>query len=225
MHTKLHGLYAITDEILTPDTSVVEQVTIAIEAGVNIIQYRNKTKTDTQVKEVCKALLKLCQDKGTLFIIDDRPHLAQEIGVDGLHIGKDDMSLQDARTIFTKGIIGVSCYGSVKKAMEAQELGADYVAFGSFFPSPTKPHSGIVSKSVIQKAKQVLDIPVCVIGGINIQNISEICNEKPDMVSVVSAIFEGDIRENVQNLLQKMYSFDFIKIITRKFSAFSQRKS
>ncbi|MDD2789686.1 MAG: thiamine phosphate synthase [Sulfurimonas sp.] len=205
MIAKLQGLYAITDEILTPDATVVVQVKIAINAGVNIVQYRNKTKSDDAVKEVCKALLVLCRENEIPFIIDDRPHLAQELGADGLHIGKDDMSLKEARAIFTKGIIGVSCYGSVKNAVDAQMNGADYVAFGSFFASPTKPHSGIVSKSVIQKAKAALDIPVCVIGGINLENIAEICEEKPDMVSLVSALFEGDIKKNVENLLKEMY--------------------
>lgn len=205
MIAKLQGLYAITDEILTPDATVVEQVKIAINAGVNIVQYRNKTKSDREVREICRALLDLCREYNVYFILDDRPHLAQELGADGLHIGKDDMSLKEARAIFTKGIIGVSCYGSVKNAVDAQMNGADYVAFGSFFASPTKPHSGIVSKSVIQKAKQALDIPVCVIGGINLENIAEICEEKPDMVSLVSAVFQGDIKENVENLLKEMY--------------------
>ena len=204
MRSKLHGLYAITDETLTPDATVVEQVNIAIDAGVSIIQYRNKTKSDAEVKEVCRELLTLCNAKNTLFIIDDRPQLAQEIGAHGLHIGKDDMSLEEAKKIFPDGIIGVSCYGSVSKAKEAQEMGADYVAFGSFFHSPTKPHSGIVSLSVLQKAKNTLAIPVCAIGGINLKNIAQIAHERADMISLVSAVFEGDIKENVTHLLAKM---------------------
>ena len=201
---KLQGLYAITDEILTPDERVVPDVIQALEAGVKIIQYRNKTKSDAEVKEICIALQERCRKYGALFIIDDRPHLAHAIKADGLHIGKDDMPLKDARIIFPDGIIGVSCYGSVKKALEAQEEGADYVAFGSFFSSPTKPHSGIVSMSVIGKAKEALSIPVCVIGGINQENISQIVKEKPDMISVVSGVFDGDIKRNIANLLEKM---------------------
>jgi len=163
--SRLQGLYAITDEVLTPDAKVLACVQEALEAGVQIIQYRNKTKSDAEVRETCVALQALCREFDALFIIDDRPNLAHAIGADGLHIGKDDMPLREARAIFPHGIIGVSCYGSVKKALEAQEEGADYVAFGSFFPSPTKPHSGIVSKSVVGKAKEALHIPVCVIGG------------------------------------------------------------
>ena len=198
------ALYAITDETLTPDSSVLQQVEESIKAGINILQYRNKTKTDEEVKDICKALQKLCTKHGVTFIVDDRPHLAQDIGADGLHIGKDDMPLAKAREIFKKGIIGVSCYGSVKKALEAQNEGATYVAFGSFYPSPTKPHSGIISHSIIKKAKEALDIPVCVIGGISHENIKEIAKENPDMISVVSAVYDGCITTNVKRLLNEM---------------------
>lgn len=198
------ALYAITDEQLTPDESVLEQVKESLKSGIDILQYRNKTKSDDEVKDICIQLQELCKAYKVPFIIDDRPFLAQEIKADGIHIGKDDMSLAQARQIFTDGIIGVSCYGSVRKAKEAEDEGASYVAFGSFFPSPTKPHSGIVSRSVIQKAKKALNIPVCVIGGISQTNIGEIVEEKPDMISVVSAVYDGSITSNVENLLKEL---------------------
>ena len=200
----LKGLYAITDEKLTPDDTVVEQVQTALQAGVKIIQYRNKTNSDDEVENICIELQTLCKAQDAIFIIDDRPHLAQKIKANGLHIGKDDMSIQEARVIFPDGIIGVSCYGSVRKALEAQDEGASYVAFGSFFHSPTKPHSGIVSVSVLAKAKAALSIPICAIGGINVTNIHEISAHAPDMISVVSAVWEGDIKRNILQLTQGM---------------------
>ncbi len=198
----LKGLYAITDEKLTPDNTVIEQVHTALTTGVKIIQYRNKTDADDSVEEICIQLQQLCTTHGATFVIDDRPYLAQKIDADGLHIGKDDITLCEARAIFPKGIIGVSCYGSIKKALEAQEEGADYVAFGSFFPSPTKPHSGVVSMNVLRKAKEALSIPICAIGGINITNIHEISAQNPDMISLVSAIWEGNIKRNITQLNQ-----------------------
>lgn len=198
---QLRGLYAITDEILTPDERVLECVREALEAGVGIIQYRNKTKSDAEVKGICIALQNLCREFNAIFIIDDRPYLACDIGADGIHIGKDDISVKEAREIFPDGIIGVSCYGSVANALKAQEDGADYVAFGSFFASPTKPHSGIVPISVIAEAKKALSIPVCAIGGINAGNIELLAKEKPDMISLISAIFDGDIQKNIALLL------------------------
>jgi len=200
----LRGLYAITDEMLTPKESILRQVEEALEAGIELLQFRDKTSKDEEIETLTLHLLHLCRLHNVPFIIDDRPHLAQKIGADGLHIGKDDMSLREAKAIFTKGFIGVSCYGSIKKALEAQEEGADYVAFGSFFPSPTKPHSGIVGMSVLEKAKEALTLPICAIGGINITNIHEIGAYHPEMISVVSAVWEGNIKRNIMQLKQGM---------------------
>jgi thiamine-phosphate pyrophosphorylase len=198
------ALYAITDDVLTPDETVLEQAKESLQAGADILQYRNKIKTDAEVKDICIALQNLCREYGVTFIIDDRPHLAQEIGADGLHIGKNDMPIAEARKIFPEGIIGVSCYASVRNAIEAEAEGATYVAFGSFFPSPTKPKSGIAPLSVIQRAKEAVKIPICVIGGINATNVHEIVKEKPDMISVVSGVYEGCITSNVKNLLKEL---------------------
>lgn len=204
MSQSLNGLYVITDEHLTPDETVHSYVEDALKAGASIVQYRNKTKSDEEVEEVCRTLQGLCRRYDVPFIIDDRPHLAAKIGADGLHIGKNDMPIEEARKIFPKGIIGVSCYGSIKKAKEAQKEGADYVAFGSFFASPTKPHSGIISMNVLHKAKEAIDIPICAIGGISQTNIGEIAATRADMISVVSAAFKGNTQENVSNLIKGM---------------------
>lgn len=198
------GLYAITDEKLTPHESIIDQCESALKAGVNLLQYRNKTLTDDEVEPICRDLAELCRSYSVPFILDDRAHLAQKIGADGLHIGKDDISITHAKTIFTKGFVGVSCYGSIQKALEAQTQGADYVAFGSFFPSPTKPRSGIVSTSVLERARQSLIIPICAIGGIDVINIHQIARLSPDMISVVSAVFDGNISRNVSQLKQGM---------------------
>lgn len=200
----LKGLYVITDENLTPDDTVHSYVEDALRAGASIVQYRNKTKSDEEVEEVCRTLQALCSQYDVPFIIDDRPYLAAKIQADGIHIGKDDMSLDEARKIFPKGIIGVSCYGSIRKAREAQEEGADYVAFGSFFSSPTKPHSGIISMNVLQKAKEAVNIPICAIGGISQTNIGEVAAKNIDMISVVSAAFKGNTQHNVSNLIKGM---------------------
>ncbi|MFA6143871.1 MAG: thiamine phosphate synthase [Sulfurimonas sp.] len=200
----LKGLYAITDEVLTPKKTILAQVEEALEGGIALLQFRDKTSHDDEIETLCIHLQHLCRLYNIPFVIDDRPYLAQKIGADGLHIGKDDMSLNEARAIFTHGFIGVSCYGSIKKALESQNEGANYVAFGSFFPSPTKPNSGIVSMSVLEKAKEALKIPICSIGGINVTNIHEIAAYKPDMISVVSAVWDGDIRRNIKQLKQGM---------------------
>jgi thiamine-phosphate pyrophosphorylase len=196
----LKGLYAITDEILTPDHLLLGQAETALQAGVKILQYRHKSGSDREVEGICVGLQGLCRRYQALFVINDRPHLAQAIGADGLHVGMEDMELTPARRIFAKGIIGVSCYGDLARARLAQEAGADYVAFGSFFPSPTKPSSKVVPLTVLSEAKAALTIPVCAIGGITAANIHEISAHGPDMISVVSAVFAGDIAANVARL-------------------------
>lgn len=200
---KLKGLYAITDEILTPKSTILSQVQRALIAGVNIVQFRDKHSKDLDVEGICKELQALCREQGAIFIIDDRAELVAKIGADGLHIGKDDIGLKEAREIVGSGtIIGVSCYGSVKRAKEAEEGGAEYVAFGSFFPSPTKPSSSVIDLEIISKAREAISIPICAIGGINASNIDRLMKYRPDMVSVVSAIFGGeDIEQRVKRLL------------------------
>lgn len=205
MDKKLSGIYAITDEILTPKNTIISQVEKALEAGVSIVQFRDKTSKDSEVESICQELQALCIEHGATFIIDDRAHLVAKIDADGLHIGKDDISLSEAKKIVgDKKIIGVSCYGSVKRAKEAESEGASYVAFGSFFRSPTKPKSTVIDLDIISKAKEQINIPICTIGGINASNIDKLMEHKPDMVSVVSAIFGGeDIKERVEALKQK----------------------
>lgn len=202
MSSSLSGIYAITDELLTPHETVVSQVKRGLQSGVNIVQFRDKNSSDVQVEKLCSKLQKLCSEYGATFIIDDRAQLVAKIKADGLHIGKDDITLSEARKIVGKNcIIGVSCYGSLHKAKKAQEDGANYVAFGSLFVSPTKPHANVVDFNVITQAKEQLNIPVCVIGGIDASNIAEVVPYKPDMYSMVSGVFAQDaIEQNLENI-------------------------
>ena len=197
---KLAGLYAITDEVLTPNSTIENQVEEALKNGVNIIQFRHKNISDIDALPICEKLKEKCDAYGALFVLDDRIDLARTLGA-ALHIGKDDISLIEARKIFD-GIIGVSCYGDINRALEAEANGADYVAFGSFFASPTKPNSTVVPLDILKVAKQKLSIPVCVIGGINYQNISQFDEFAPDTISIISGIFNGEISKNC-DLLKK----------------------
>jgi thiamine-phosphate pyrophosphorylase len=204
MPHRLRGLYAITDASLTPQSTVVDQVKAALEAGVRIVQFRDKHSSDEAIEQVCIRLRELCHAYDALFIIDDRAALAKRIQADGLHIGKDDVPFDEARATFSEGIIGVSCYGSVRKGEEAEKAGADYVAFGSFFPSPTKPASGIVPITVLEKARSRVNIPICAIGGINAENVHLVAAQEPDMISMVDALFNGDIKSNVSKIRERI---------------------
>ncbi|MCH8534376.1 MAG: thiamine phosphate synthase [Flavobacteriaceae bacterium] len=202
----LKGIYAITDEILTPNTSIVSQVEAALKGGARIIQLRNKSAQDKDLIKTATQLQALCVKHKATFFINDRVELAQKIGADGVHIGYSDLGVKETRELISPTVlIGVSCYGDIERAKQAIKDGADYVAFGAFYPSKTKPKAAVVDFKVIAQAKKELGVPVCVIGGINEDNIKEIAAYQPDMFSLVSDIFEAkNIQEKVQKLTQKI---------------------
>ena len=190
--SKLKGLYVITDDNLTPDKSIYDQVEQSLKGGASIVQLRDKHSSDELVMQKAIKLQELCHSYGALFVLNDKIELAIELGCDGLHIGKSDHErFSEIRESF-KGVIGVSCYGDVEMAKEFEKKGADYVAFGSFFTSPTKPNSNIVPLETLRKAKEALNIPVCAIGGINTTNIDSVMEQNPDMVSLISDIWSSE---------------------------------
>ena len=190
--SKLKGLYVITDDNLTPDESIYDQVEQSLKGGASIVQLRDKHSSDELVMQKAVKLQKLCHSYGAFFVLNDKIELAIELGCDGLHIGKSDHErFSEIRESF-KGVIGVSCYGDVEMAKEFEKKGADYVAFGSFFTSPTKPNSNIVPLETLRKAKESLNIPVCAIGGINTTNIDSVMEQNPDMVSLISDIWSSE---------------------------------
>ena len=190
--SKLKGLYVITDDNLTPDKSIYEQVEQSLKGGASIVQLRDKHSSDELVMQKAIKLQELCHSYGALFVLNDKIELAIELGCDGLHIGKSDHErFSEIRESF-KGVIGVSCYGDIHLAKEFESKGADYVAFGSFFTSPTKPNSNIVPLETLRKAKEALNIPVCAIGGINTTNIDSVMEQNPDMVSLINDIWSSE---------------------------------
>ena len=188
----LKGLYVISDDHLTPSETIFKQVEEALKGGATIVQLRDKKSTEEVVKQKALKLQKICEDYGTMFVLNDKIDLACEIKTHGLHIGKSDHDKFDAIREKFDGIIGVSCYSDIEMAKDFEKKGADYVAFGSFFHSPTKPNSNIISLNILDEAKDKLHIPVCAIGGINTENIDLIAKRNPEMISVVSDIWSSD---------------------------------
>lgn len=189
---KLKGLYVITDNTLTPQKTIFIKVKQALKGGAKIVQLRDKINSEKIVKKTAIELQELCRSYGALFVLNDAVTLALKDGFDGLHIGKSDYTIFPQIRESFKGILGVSCYGDIEKAKYFESLGADYVAFGSFFSSPTKPHSNIVPLEILQEAKKQLTIPICAIGGIKRENLSDILEHKPDMVAVISDIWKDE---------------------------------
>ncbi|MBE0491964.1 MAG: thiamine phosphate synthase [Sulfurospirillum sp.] len=201
----LRGLYIITDNALTPSKTMLEQVQKALEGGARIVQHRDKASHDAKLAEDANALQDLCKQYNATFILNDNYKVALEQGFDGLHVGESDYTnIQQIRDNF-KGILGVSCYNDIDQALSMQAIGVDYVAFGSFFPSPTKPTSRVVDIEVLGIAKSLLDIPVCAIGGINLRNVQKLLAHKPDMLAVISDIWLSEDIQAQSQLYAKFF--------------------
>ena len=165
------GLYAITDSYLIPADTLTDQVAAAIRGGAALIQYRDKLSSPEQRQQQAAALVPLCHDHGIALIINDDIELAATVGADGVHLGKADSTLRSARKrLGAKAIIGVSCYNEFERAVAAASEGADYVAFGRFFPSQSKPDPVAADPELLRQAGQRLSMPVVAIGGITPEN-------------------------------------------------------
>lgn len=159
---------------------------------VAVFQLRLKKITDEEIISCAKELIPICHRYGVQFILNDRPDLAAKIGADGVHIGEEqDGTLQNAKKIMGKDkIVGVSCYGSTDRAMAMAEDGADYVAFGAFFPTRTKEPKARPTPDILKWWVTNCTTPCVAIGGIKADNCSEIVKAGADFIAVVSAIWE-----------------------------------
>lgn len=191
----IRGLYAVTPD--TSDTAgLISLVGQAVAGGVRLVQYRNKIAPPELRLEHARVLLAICRRSDAALIINDDTDLAVRIGADGLHLGRDDGDIAEARARLPSAIIGASCYADLDLALEAKRLGVDYVAFGSFFASSTKPGASRAPLSVVQDARRAVGLPIVAIGGITLDNAPELLAAGVDAVAVISALFAADsVRE------------------------------
>jgi thiamine-phosphate pyrophosphorylase len=186
----LSGLYAITDASVSDPQKIIFCVEQALRGGTRLIQYRDKTRNQQQRLDTCIAIRELTHQFDAVFIVNDDAVLAQASKADGVHLGQDDISLKEARKQLGENtIIGISCYNRFDLAEQATEEGANYIAFGRFFPSRTKPDAETAEITLLQQAKQELDIPVIAIGGITTENGGALIEAGADMLAVVDGIF------------------------------------
>ncbi|MBE0494341.1 MAG: thiamine phosphate synthase [Thiomicrospira sp.] len=191
------GLYAITDPKLSPGLVVIKHVREALSGGARIIQYRDKTTPFAAQIDIAKQLKTLCQNHQAWLIINDSIDLAMACGADGVHLGKNDSNLIQAReALGDQAIIGLSCYNDLRLAQRMQDLGADYVAFGRFFPSKTKPHAPPADLTTLTQARAQLNIPIVAIGGITAHNASQLIQSGAHSVAVIQGVFaQSNIRQ------------------------------
>ncbi len=205
----LRGLYVITDTTRFVRDDLVRAVSEAIDGGARIVQYRDKSDDAIRRRAEAAALAELCRRHDRVFIVNDDVGLAIDVAADGVHLGRDDQGLVDARRRFEDAgldaIVGVSCYADRQRAEHAAAAGADYLAFGAMFPSPTKPHAPSATADLLAWARESLGLPVCAIGGVTADNIVDLLPYHPDMVAVISEVFSSnDIRAAAASLAEQI---------------------
>lgn len=190
MKDRLKGLYVITDSTIVARSEFLSRVEAALDGGANVLQLREKGVSYDEVASIGRQVVKLTASRGVPLIVNDFPLLAREIGAQGVHLGESDPPIEFAREVLGEGaIIGVSCYSALERGIYAQEKGADYVAFGTPYPTPTKPGRKPTPFSVLIEAKRILRIPVFAIGGITAQNAREVLATGVDGIAVVTSVF------------------------------------
>ncbi len=187
----IKGLYAITPD--SADTPLLLcEVRAALQGGARVLQYRNKSAGSTLRLQQAQALRQLTREFDATFIINDDAQLAARVDADGVHLGGDDGGVEAARALLGNAkIIGVSCYNRESLALAAVRAGADYVAFGAFFPSGVKPQAVRAEPQLLAWAKGELALPVVAIGGITVQNGAVLIEAGADALAVITALWDA----------------------------------
>lgn len=202
-----HGLYAIADTGWVTPAALPAAVAAVIRGGADVIQLRDKAGSARADIGLLRELLTICRACGVPFIINDDAELAVALGADGAHVSRQDADLALLRQRLDAMIIGVSCHNNLKAAIAAESAGADYVAFGRFFVSRTKPDAVAADLQLLKQARQQLHLPIVAIGGITPDNSARVLAAGADLLAVIEGLFgqpdpEASARQ-YQNIINK----------------------
>lgn len=202
----IKGLYAITPDLADTDELLVK-VEAALQGGISMLQYRNKAANHKLQTQQARALLQLCRQYKVPLIINDSVNICLLLDADGVHIGADDGNLADVRAKLGKDkILGASSYNRLDLAQSAQQIGANYVAFGACFASLTKPNAPVAALSLLTRAKTELNIPVVAIGGITLKNAAQVITAGASAIAVINAIFDTNDVKLASQQFSKLFS-------------------
>lgn len=181
--------------LLTPPqielTAFTAELTRALDAGdVASLQLRLKGVSDDEVRRAAETLMPIAQARGVAFLVNDRPDLVVELGADGVHIGQEDATYAQARAaVGPDKIVGITCHNSRHLAMEAAEAGADYVAFGSFYPTQTKQPKAAADPEILRWWSELMVVPCVAIGGITVGNARPLVEAGADFLAVSAGVW------------------------------------
>lgn len=194
MHTlakNIQGLYAIADTATIDDALLYEKARLVLAGGCSVLQYRDKSSDQRKRLTQASKLRQLCSNAGAVFIINDDAELAVHVNADGVHCGKNDAAISETRRLYPGLLIGATCYNSLKRAECAVHDGADYLAFGSFYPSPTKPEATPADIETLRTARHRFDHPLVAIGGIMVENAALLISSGASAVAVINSVFSA----------------------------------
>lgn len=196
----LRGLYAITDPHLTPTATLLHQVQAAVRGGAQVIQYRDKSSPAPLRLQMAQQLRALTREMGALLIINDDLSLCLQCDADGVHLGQEDTPVASARQQLDRNkIIGATCHGSQALAEAAIDQGANYLAFGRFFPSRTKPDALPADLEALRPFLQRCPLPTVAIGGITLNNAAPLIDAGFNMLAVINDLFDrADTEQHCQ---------------------------
>jgi thiamine-phosphate pyrophosphorylase len=183
-------LYLITPAALEP-AAFADTLAATLDAGdVACVQLRLKDVDDDTIRRACDKLRPVTQSRDVAFILNDRPDLAAATGCDGVHVGQEDASYRDARAAMGPDrIVGVTCHASTDLAFTAADAGADYVAFGAFFPTASKEAKTRASPEILRQWSEVTTVPCVAIGGITVENCGDLVEAGADFLAVIGAVW------------------------------------
>ena len=198
----LSGLYPITPTVFQSDLEYIDNIKEVIKSGIKIFQFRTKYMSFKRKKYLIHKIQNICEKFSVKLIINDDYQILKYFEGCGLHIGEADVNLKRVRKLYGEDIIiGKSCYNSLELAKWSEKNKASYVSFGSMYETKSKNNTIICDHQILSKAKKSLNIPICVIGGITKHNIKNILSFKPDMISMISGIFDSKrIKEEVSQI-------------------------
>ena len=184
-------LYLITPPRIEP-AAFRDQLAAALDGGdVACLQIRLKEASDDEIRRATDILRPVAQDRDVAVLMNDRPDLAAELGCDGVHVGQEDVAYKEARRIVgADAIVGVTCHNSRHLAMVAAEQGADYVAFGAFYPTGTKDPKARAEPEILQWWSELMEVPCVAIGGITVDNCAPLVEAGADFLAVVAGVWD-----------------------------------
>ncbi len=198
----MKGLYAILDENNFNFEDLNNYIENMIKHDIKIFQIRIKSSYTEKKIKIIESVKLLCRTNNCILLLNDNVKLARELDLDGVHIGTKDMNILETKSILgNKKIIGVSCYNSLENAVYAEKHGANYVSFGSLYKTTTKLNPLNLNVLTFKKAKDILNIPICLIGGINTNNVQDVINLNCDLIAISKGL---SFKNNVE-AISKIY--------------------